>query len=548
MAILCLALLASCGSDTRQSIELFTNGTIYIDATTTARNLLVIGGVVAGIDVNSGFYPGATLVDLNGATAYPGFCDSHAHLMETGLFLNVGVNLVGMTTSDAIAAAVAKKAATVPEGGLILGVGFSLTDYDAWSLADLAKIDAASGNRLVYLGDKLGHNVVINSAAIAYTGLTPETPVPLGGVMVVEDGQLTGMLRESAMQLPSNELFKLFNDEDIKAGTLSMLNLWASYGYTSFVDLMGGPGARIMRPEIFIEMEQEGILPIRVYYTYTIFNLNDVDVAATYRGQDTEWVRFIGPKIFVDGAFAGGQAWTSWTNQQGNHGLQEIYTDDIGGPELNLNRIVAKVEEYGMSMHYHTQGDLAIDAVLDALDKVVAERGSLHGVHTLIHLAFVTDEQITRIRAFGDHVAITTQPGFWPVEAGTEYYYGARANEAYPIKKMIDGGLSVGISTDFSVSPFAYSPAQVVIGVAATGGGNPAVHEPLSVRDVIEGFSAGSARTTAKQDTGTLNIGANADIVVYDRDMNFMNPAEITNRNPRLVATYVNGRRIIIAN
>ena len=75
---------------------------------------------------------------------------------------------------------------------------------------------------------------------------------------------------------------------------------------------------------------------MRINYCYTIFNLSDVDDAAKYRGNDTDMVRFLGCKIFVDGAFAGGQAWTSWQNLQGNHGLQEIYTNDAGGPEKNL--------------------------------------------------------------------------------------------------------------------------------------------------------------------------------------------------------------------
>jgi len=137
---------------------------------------------------------------------------------------------------------------------------------------------------------------------------------------------------------------------------------------------MGGPGARYDYPELFFELEKEGKLPLRVNYCYTIFNLSDVDQAAKYREHSTDLVRFLGCKIFVDGAFAGGQAWTSWKNKQEGYGLQEIYTDDIGGPELNLNRIIEKVEEYGMNMHYHTQGDRAIQAVLDALDKVNADK------------------------------------------------------------------------------------------------------------------------------------------------------------------------------
>jgi predicted amidohydrolase YtcJ len=346
------------------------------------------------------------------------------------------------------------------------------------------------------------------------------------------------------MTLSGNKMFAIFDGEDIKTGTLLMLNRWASFGYTGAVDLMGGPGVRFMRPELFYEMETEGTLPLRINYCYTIFNLSDVDDAAKYRGNDTDMVRFLGCKIFEDGAFAGGQAWTSWQNLQGNHGLQEIYTNDTGGPEKNLTRIVERVEEYGMNMHYHVQGDLAIDAVLDALDKVVAEKGKLTGVHTLIHLGFPNDEQIERIKKFGSNVAMTVQPAFWYVEDDTAYYYGKNNALAYPIKKLIDSGILVGISTDFSVSPPEYSPATMVIGVAVTGGGDTKTHLPLSVKEVVHGFTIGSAATTSRNDTGVLYPGYKADIVVYDQDLYSVPLDKFSKDDPKVLATYVGGRQV----
>ncbi len=469
------------------SVQLFTNGSIYIDEEKKVDNLLVVNGVVKAINVSAEQHKDASIIDLNGSAAYPGFIDSHAHLMETGYFFYVGANLIGCNGSNSMAKVLADKVKSIPKNGTILGAGFSLQDYDNWSLEDLAKIDKVTGNRPAFLGDKLGHNAVINTAAMNLIGLTPATNVPIGGKMGVEDDRLTGMLRESAMTLPWNKMFAMFDGEDIKTGTLLLLKRWSSLGYTGAVDLMGATGVRFMRPELFYEMEKEGTLPLRINYCYTIFNLSDVDDAAKYRGNDTDMVRFLGCKIFVDGAFAGGQAWTSWQNLQGNHGIQEIYTNDTGGPEKNLTRIVEKVEEYGMNMHYHVQGDLAIEAVLDALDKVVAEKGKLTGVHTLIHMGFPNDEQIEKIKKFDGHVAMTVQPAFWSVEDDTAYYYGKHNEQAYPIKKLIDSGIPVGISTDFSVSPPEYSPATMVISVAVTGGGDPEMHLPLSVREIVHG-------------------------------------------------------------
>ncbi|MFH0800995.1 MAG: amidohydrolase family protein [bacterium] len=544
--ILALVILSFSRSFSQEPVneQLFTNGSIYINADKKVDNLLVKDGVVAGYNVAPAEHGKAAVIDLKGAAAYPGFCDSHVHLMEAGYSLYVGAYLLGTTDADSMARVLEEKVKSIPDGGIILGLGYSLRDYDKWSLADLAKIDAVTGNHPAFLCDTLGHNAVINTAAMKLTNVTPKTPVPPGGKMGIENGRLTGMMRESAMNLPGVKIFSMADPKDIKIGTLKLLQRWASIGYTGAVDPMGGPGFRIMHPEIFKEMEKEGTLPLRINYCYVIFNLNDVDDAARYMGQDTDLVRFAGCKVFVDGAFSGGQAWTGWKNRQGGHGLQEVFTDDKEGSQLNLNRIVAKIEEYGMNVQYHAQGDKAIGAILDALDKVMAAQGRLKGIHIITHAAFTTDAEIVRIKKFDGHVVITAQPGFWPVESDTAYYYGDRASQAYPIKKLIDSGISVGISTDFSVSPPQYTPASVVIGVAATGGGDPKNHPPISIQEMIRGLTLGSAMTTGKDDVGTLDIGKKADLVVYETDLLTVPPEKLTAAYPRVLSTWLGGRKV----
>lgn len=127
----------------------------------------------------------------------------------------------------------------------------------------------------------------------------------------------------------------------------------------------------------------------------------------------------------------------------------------------------------------------ALNNNINALDKLRAEKGRTKGVHTLIHMGFPTDEQIDRIKRFDGQVLTTVQTGFWAVESDSVHYYGERAKHAYPIRKLVDSGVSVGMSKDFSVSPIEYSPASVVIGVAATGGGDPQAHPAVNIRDMV---------------------------------------------------------------
>ena len=104
--------------------NLFANGTIYINADKKAHNLLVKDGSVAGWNVQAEEHPYATTVDLKGATAYPGFIDSHCHLMEAGTVLEVGADLASCKDVDSIVNKLAEKIKSVPENGVVMGVGF----------------------------------------------------------------------------------------------------------------------------------------------------------------------------------------------------------------------------------------------------------------------------------------------------------------------------------------------------------------------------------------------------------------------------------------
>lgn len=520
--------------------KLFVNGMIYQDATTRVKNILVKKTLVAGVDVNPSKHKNAEVIDLGGAALYPGFCDSHVHLVEAGLGFS-GANLEGKNTPDAIVQAVTEGLAKHPGDKPFFGSGFSLTNYDSWSLDDLAMLDKATGDRIVILADDLGHNGIINTASMVKAGITGETLPPPGGQIVKQDGKPTGMLREEAMTLAGNKLLPLFSDSVIMRGARDFMNMWAAMGYTSIVDLMGAPIGRVLHPELCRKMEREGILPLRVNYNYTFFGMEDLDGGLKQLGKDTDLVRFIGNKLFVDGAYAGGQAWTTWKNEQGNHGLHTVAPDDSMGKNQNINSIIARLEKVGLNCHYHIQGDRALDVTLDALQAAAGKKGELRCTHTLIHLAFPRPDQIKRITTFKGKVVSTVQPGFWQAEAGLERYYGPKNNSSYPIKDLFEAGVSTGLSTDFFVSPLDLAPPTKVMNIAMVGGGPD--RKPLTMKEILTGYTQGSAATTAKTDVGTLRPGKKADMVVYERDLSSVTPADLTAQNPKVLSTWVSGSK-----
>ncbi|MCX8027020.1 MAG: amidohydrolase family protein [Thermodesulfovibrionales bacterium] len=534
-------LLQSCSDSSNGQTQktFFTNGTIYIDAEKKVKGIAIKDGRVIAHNPVIAKSSDNNVVDLNGAVVYPGFHDSHNHLMEAAVGYG-GINLAGIKDSVGIAQKVKQKAAETPDGKPIIGVGFHLDDYDSWSLNDLARIDDASEDHPVFLMDDLGHNAIINSVLIKLAGLTPSTPVPMAGKVVIQDGKLTGMLRESAMILAGDKILSLFTDDEVLDATKKFCDLWASIGYTSINDMMGTPMGRFMRPQIFKKLESQGLLSLRVNYTHTIFSLDDIEGATEYVGKDTEMVRFIGCKLFVDGAFGAGQAWTSWKNLQGNNGVYYVYTDDSFGKQYNINRIVERADELRLNMHYHVQGDMAIEAVLNAMTNVRSKKGRLSSVHTLVHLGFPRQDQIDRMKEFGSNIAVTMQPAFAVIEEDASRYYGEMMKNAYPISKVINAGITTGISTDFSVSPLSLAPALVVLKYSSQLNNNP-----VTMKQLIQGMTVGSASTTAYKDTGTLEIGNCADMVVFDKDIYDVPADKLSDTSSiKLLSTWVGGKKV----
>jgi predicted amidohydrolase YtcJ len=543
------------------NLKLFTNGCFYLNDTEYYGSFLVENGVIkeiydTGEEIECN--DDTDRVDMQGAYIYPGFIDSHVHVFEAGYCMD-SIPLEGCVGAKKIAEKITEYIEEHnPTQPLLIGTGFGMEFYAQWGLDDLEILDNATGDYLFMGIDHLGHNMVINTRSINYIAENTQVDLntadnPMGGVIVKEGQRATGMLMESAMTFAGTPLFATVDDSIIYKGAMINFRKWANMGYTSIVDLMGGPFGRMLKPDICFEMEKNGELPLRINYMYTFFKLDEINGALEYVDKNTDRVQFGGLKLFVDGAYAAGQAWTTWPHkdEDSKYGISYVTTENIiideegnehDVSQYNIHNIVAKVNELGLDIHYHAQGDEAVEVVLDALERITQYQ-ELNSTHTFIHLAFPTSTQMDRMKKFNGRVVATVQPAFWKAEEGTAIYYGQeQADSAYPIKDLMDKGISTGLSTDYWVSPFEDCPPTAVMNIAMTGGTKEKhPHPPLSIREIIKGFTKGSAATTKLPCVGEFGVGYKADMVVYDKDLCKLNPDEFDENNPRVMSTWIGG-------
>ena len=292
-------------------------------------------------------------------------------------------------------------------------------------------------------------------------------------------------------------------------------------------------------------MEAEGILPLRVNYALCVYDLDDINELEN-NIKDTDMVRFAGLKLFVDGAIGNGGAWTTSPNTLGGYGLYGVCADNTYGEKYNINKMVDAADKKGLDVHYHVQGDLAIEIVLKAIENVLEKDGQLNSVHTFYHLGLLTDNQIERMKKLGKHIVAGVQPAMhWGFMKQTLIdFYAEEGRTAFPYKKIKDAGIPLAFSSDFPSNRVEYCGPSANMGVLLTGGGDPASHPPLKMKDIIDGFTVDGRATTYMKDFGSLDVGYKADIVVYDKDLYSVAPEEFNKDNPKVISTWIAGRKV----
>ncbi|MBT9444196.1 MAG: amidohydrolase [Hyphomonadaceae bacterium] len=184
------------------------NGPVYTGEPTAPR----VEAIAArdGVIVYSGARPGAEalkgartqVIDLRGASAFPGFTDAHAHLRGIGE-RELMLNLEGMPSIAALAAAVKARVDALPANGAVLvGRGWIETHWPERRFPTRTDLDAVSPDTAVILERADGHALVANSRALDMAGITDATQPPAGGAILRDAaGKPTGMLIDNAMAL-----------------------------------------------------------------------------------------------------------------------------------------------------------------------------------------------------------------------------------------------------------------------------------------------------------------------------------------------------------
>ena len=517
--------------------QIVVNGLVLTqdDAMPNATAFAVKGGrfiaVGSDADIRNLAAAGTEVVDAGGATVVPGFIDAHSHPSGAGLnaLKNVNTNLGSVAR---IQEALRERAGQTPPGEWIVGYMYDDTKQEEGRPVNRLDLDAVSTDHPIVVGHRGGHTGVYNSKAFEVAGVTVNTPDPFGGHFYRENGELTGKVAERARRafsVPSGS-----TREDRSAAVSLICQEMNSTGLTSVHQ--AGTGQEDFRA--YQDAKEAGGLSLRMYLMARGGAYPALRDAGVRTGFGDDMIR-VGPVKFAADGSASERTMAMSTPYTGR-------PDDFGILTMTQEEIHEAVEDAhrnGWQIAIHANGDVTIDMVLNAYERMQREYPREDTRHRLEHCSLVNPEILQRIAAGGFIPAPFYTYAHYHGEKWIEY--GAEKMEGmFAHKSFLDHGIMVAPASDHSPGP--YEPLMAIQSMVTRkdfSGREWGPSQKITVDQAMRICTRhGAYAAFEEHEKGSITAGKLADYVFLAEDPHETDPDRI--KEIKVLRTVVGGRAV----
>jgi predicted amidohydrolase YtcJ len=526
------------------TVETMTDGAAPADAVAVQNGRIVSVGSAA--DLRPLIGPGTRVIELDGETLLPGFQDAHVHPIEGGMLAR-SCDLHDLADAAAYLDAIAAHATAHPEKAWITGSGWSLPAFPRGE-PHRTLLDVIVSNRPVLLESDDGHVAWANSKALAIGGVTRATPDPPGGRIVRgPDGEPTGTLHDYAIDLVTRHAPQATH-EDLLEGLRAAQRHLHGLGITSWQDAHVEPDALAA----YRDAATAGWLTARVVaalWWRREAGLEQVDDFEAQRDASAvARLRADSVKLMLDGIVESRTALMTapYIGHDGEAGMPFI------DPDL-LRRAVIELDRRGFQAHFHAIGDGAVRLALDVVQAAVRANGASDLRHHIAHIEVIHPDDIARFGKLG--VVANMQP-FWASDDDQMRTLRVpvlgpdRAGWQFPFASLLRTGARLAGGSDWTVStanPLLEIEVAVNRVAPETRDVAPVLpDERLTLDAALRAFTIGSAYVNhLDAETGTVEVGKLADLVVLDRNIRARDAGPIGEATVR--QTFVEGDEVFSA-
>lgn len=483
-------------------------------------------------DISNLIAPGkTTTLDASGMTVLPGFIDSHSHPSGVGLseLKNVNTNLGSIAR---IQDALRERAATTPPGEWIIGFMYDDTKLEEGRPLSRTDLDEAVPDHPVSVGHRGGHTGVYNSLAFRLAGVTVDTPDPPGGAFYRANGELTGKVAERARGVFSRLIPRESTRDERRQGVAVISEKMAAAGLTSVCQT----GTSSVDFIAYQDALQSGELRFRMNAMARGASYRDLRASGIRTGFGDEWLKVGSAKFSADGS-ASERTMRMSTPYEGRPNDYGILTMS----QQEIHDAVEDAHRAGWQVAIHANGDVTIDMVLNAYERVQELWPRPDCRHRIEHCSLVNPDLLRRIRDAGAIPAPFYTYAHYHGEKWVEYG-PERMEWMFAHRSFLDYGIPAAPASDHPPGPFEPLMAlQSMVTRKDYAGRVWGPSQRITLDEALRVCTQNGAYAVFEEDEkGSITAGRLADFVLLAENPHEVDPDRL--KEIQVVRTVVGGR------
>ncbi|TYR82147.1 amidohydrolase [Priestia megaterium] len=462
-------------------------------------------------------------VNLHNGVMYPGFVDSHLHLIGHGEKL-IRLDLSQASSAEEVLMLVKEKVQTTPVGDWVIGEGWNENQWEDPTLIHHQQLDDITTEHPVILKRVCRHGLIANQKALMIAGITKDSPQPDGGIIQVDDyGMPTGFLADQAQDLVTKHIppvSEAYLKQALKVAIEDCTKHGLTGAHTEDLNYYGGFLRTYKTFEQIVEKQKKRFRCHLLVHHEVIDEMNKFIRA---KSQSSSFLEFGAMKIFADGSLGSQSALLSFpyksdpsTNGLPIHSLME------------LKQLVKKARTLNRTVAIHAIGDLALEYVVDSIEQYPPADGQRDRI---IHAQILRADLIERIKKLP--AVLDIQPRFlasdfpWVIDRIGE----ENLDYCYAWKTLLKEGVMCAGGSDAPiepVDPLLGIHAAVSRKTASAAETQYIANEKLTVFEAIQLFTLGSAQAVKQEHIkGVIQKNYIADFTVFEKDLFKVNVDDI---------------------